>query len=271
MEQLRQKMGRKLGMEVSFEKPFKSCDFRPAYGEIFDEELAGYEYWGHCDLDQVFGDLGILLNRADFGCYDKIGRSGHLTLYRNGPEMNGLYRRAGALFDYETVFTSSANYAFDERTGICRIAQGHGVAYLNIVNLRADIRVRTRRLDINASHNYEQQVFYWENGRLFHAFMEDGQIRTEEYVYLHFQKKQLADHCQDQDGAFYIGRDGFFPKDGPVCPEDFDRYNKADSGLRQRLDTLKYFWQKLMDYFHSNKAQRKIWMSQKRIGKERYD
>ncbi|MBE6924268.1 MAG: hypothetical protein E7466_03390 [Ruminococcaceae bacterium] len=271
MEQLRQQISEKLGIEASFEKPFKSCDFRPAYGVIFEQELAGYEYWGHCDLDQVFGDLRILIDRPDLEQYDKIGRSGHLTLYRNCPEMNGLYRQAGALYDWETVFTTPANYAFDERTGICRIAREQGTRYLNTCDLRADIRVRTRRLEINAAKNYVNQLFYWEDGHLYRAYLDGNQIRTEEFIYIHFQKKQLADRCEGVSNAFFIGREGFFPKTGDVTGADFDRYNRPDSGLRQRLDTVKYFWKKTMDYFRSNKAQRKVWMSQKRIGKERYD
>ncbi len=271
MEQLREKMSRKLGMEVSFEKPFKSCDFRPAYGVIFEQELEDYEYWGHCDLDQVFGDLRILMDRKDLRNYDKIGRSGHLTLYRNGSEMNGLYRQAGALYGWETVFTSPANYAFDERTGICRIAREQGTRYLNIVDLRADIRVRTHRLEINAARNYSKQVFYWEKGHLYRAYMEDDTLRTEEFIYIHFQKKQLADFCQTLPDSVYIGRKGFFPKTGAVTPADMDRYNPADSKLRQLLDTVRYFWKKVMAYLRSDKTQRCVWMAQKRIGKERYD
>lgn len=38
-------------------KPQKLCDFKPAYGYIFEEELHEYEFWGYCDLDQYFGCL----------------------------------------------------------------------------------------------------------------------------------------------------------------------------------------------------------------------
>lgn len=271
MVELKRKMSEKLGLSASFEKPFKSCDFRPAYGVIFSEELAGYEYWGHCDLDQVFGDLRLLMERADFGDFDKIGRSGHLTLFKNIPQMNELYRREGALFDYQTVFTTPENYAFDERTGICRIAQQQKIPYLNIVDLRADIRVRTRRLEINAAKNYEKQLFYWDNGHLYRAFMVDGEIREEEYIYIHFQKKKLKNLCGSIPGAFFIGREGFFEKNAPVTAADFDQYNPADSGLSNRLDSVKYYCKKMMDYLHSAKAQRRVWMAQKRISNEVYE
>ncbi len=271
MEELRQKMSKKLGMDVSLEKAFKSCDFRPAYGVIFDTELAGYAYWGHCDTDQVFGDLGLLMERPDLEQFDKIGRSGHLTLYRNCPEMNELFRQEGALFDYKTVFTSPTNYAFDERTGICRIARDRNVKYLSILDLRADIRVSTRRLEINTSKNYEKQTFYWENGHLYRTYLENGQVKDEEFLYIHFQKKRLKNFCKTRPAAFFIGREGFYPKTGAVTAADMDRYNKLDSGMAQRVDTAKYYAKKLMDYAQSPKAQRKVWVAQKKIRNEQYD
>lgn len=271
MDQLRQRMERKLGLEVSLTSPYKMCDFKPAYGQIFEELLTDYEYWGHCDLDQVFGDMRILLDRPDLGQYDKIGRSGHLTLYRNCPEMNTLYARDGALFDYRTVFTSPAYYAFDERTGVCRIAQRQGTAYLNILDLRADIRVQSRRLEIYAGKNYKKQAFYWENGHLYRAFVEDGQLRTEEFIYIHFQKKKLADRCKGTLDSFFVGREGFFDKTGPICLEDLDRYNHNDGGLRRRLDAVAYYCKKLKGVFCADKVQRQVWMAQKRIEGERYD
>ena len=39
----------KLGFSVSLEKPYKLCDYKPAYGFLFEEFIQDYEYWGHCD------------------------------------------------------------------------------------------------------------------------------------------------------------------------------------------------------------------------------
>lgn len=41
--------------EISLETPYKLCDFRPAFGEIFADELSGYDFWGHSDLEVIFG------------------------------------------------------------------------------------------------------------------------------------------------------------------------------------------------------------------------
>lgn len=268
---LKRRMHDSLNIDVDFDKAFKACDFRPAYGIIFEDELEGYDYWGHCDLDQVFGDMGILLNRPDFYIYDKIGRSGHLTLYRNRECINNLFRQEGALFDYRQVFSTKENYAFDERTGICRIASKQNISYLNIVKMRADIRVRTRRLEIDGSENFEKQLFFWEDGHLYRSYIHDGAIQNEEYIYLHFQKKHLKSCTIDPGEAFYIGKNGFDIKTSPIADSDFDKYNRKDNVAFQFAEGVGYYARKVKEIAVAEKKQREIWIAQKRIGNEKYE
>ena len=75
--------------EISLERPYKLCDFRPAFGEIFADELAGYDFWGHSDLDVIFGRIRDHLPAAAFEA-DKILFNGNFSLYRNS-------RRGGRL------------------------------------------------------------------------------------------------------------------------------------------------------------------------------
>ena len=35
----------------------KLCDYRPALGEMYAAEVAGFDFWGHTDLDCVYGPL----------------------------------------------------------------------------------------------------------------------------------------------------------------------------------------------------------------------
>ena len=46
-----------LGFEVRIKYGYKFCDFKPAYGLIFSDLLKGYDYWGHCDIDVIFGNI----------------------------------------------------------------------------------------------------------------------------------------------------------------------------------------------------------------------
>jgi Family of unknown function (DUF6625) len=46
-----------LGREVEIRDSYKVCDWKPFYGHIFREYLAGYDFWGHCDMDVIWGDI----------------------------------------------------------------------------------------------------------------------------------------------------------------------------------------------------------------------
>ena len=52
----------KFDFEIRIERPYKLCDFRPAYGYIFEEYLKGYKYWGYCDVDLIWGNIKHFIN-----------------------------------------------------------------------------------------------------------------------------------------------------------------------------------------------------------------
>ena len=91
--------------EISLERPYKLCDFRPAFGEIFAEELAGYDFWGHSDLDVIFGRIRDHLPAAAFEA-DKILFNGNFGLYRNNVETAGWYRHEVGKVSYRDALTN---------------------------------------------------------------------------------------------------------------------------------------------------------------------
>ena len=40
----------KFDFKISLERPYKICDFKPAFGIICDNFLHGYDFWGHLIL-----------------------------------------------------------------------------------------------------------------------------------------------------------------------------------------------------------------------------
>jgi hypothetical protein len=102
-EDLRRRMSTVLGMEIpeGAALPIKVCDYRPAFGELFANEIGDTPFWGYSDLDQFWGRLDPFLTPEVFE-NDVI--SGHrrrlcgpFTLYRNTPRINQLYRSAPRL------------------------------------------------------------------------------------------------------------------------------------------------------------------------------
>ncbi len=112
----------KLKMNINIKQPYKLCDFRPAYGKIFEEYLVKYRFWGHCDIDQIFGKINSFITKEILNKYERINHNGHLSLYKNCDKMNNLYTQKGSPFSFKEVFSSDYNYAFDEYSGINLIA-----------------------------------------------------------------------------------------------------------------------------------------------------
>ena len=108
----------KFDFKIALNKPYKICDFRPAFGYIFEEEIAGYEYWGHCDCDLLFGRLAPILEPLFDAAYDKIFGAGHMTIYANAPENNRRFmRKDGEGISMCRIACSHEGvFAFDEAT-----------------------------------------------------------------------------------------------------------------------------------------------------------
>jgi len=120
----------KLGKDVCIPKPYKLCDFKPAYGLIFQEHVAGYEFWGHCDIDMVMGKLKSFITDEVMDHHDKILYLGHLSLYRNVDRINQLCTERGGLdLDWNTIYSEPLIFGIDEDQGIysAMIKQGYAV------------------------------------------------------------------------------------------------------------------------------------------------
>ena len=76
--------------DISLEHPYKLCDFRPAFGEAFRDELAGYDFWGHSDLDVLFGQIRKHLLPEAFDA-DKILIQGNFARLPAGREIVPFY------------------------------------------------------------------------------------------------------------------------------------------------------------------------------------
>ena len=115
IDEIKNEFHRILDFEFSLEMPYKLCDFRPTYGQVFSQEINGYKYWGYCDSDVLFGDLSHFLDPLMERGYDKIFAAGHLTLYKNTMENNLRYKKTyKGKSQIERVYKSKENTGFDE-------------------------------------------------------------------------------------------------------------------------------------------------------------
>jgi Family of unknown function (DUF6625) len=150
--------------EVSLERPYKLCDFRPAFGEIFADELTGYDFWRHSDLDLVFGRIRGQLPAAAFEA-DKILFNGNFGLYRNTAETAGWYRHEVGKVSYRAAMTDPAAIHFDERAGIYYIVEDLGASSWH-EDVIFDISFRRYRTRAEAPPGRDPRRYAWEDGEV---------------------------------------------------------------------------------------------------------
>ena len=80
-----------LEFDIQLEHPYKICDFKPTYGEIFNELIKGYDFWGYGDLDLIYGDIRSFYTEQLLERYDILSNheefiTGHFCLLRNNTE-----------------------------------------------------------------------------------------------------------------------------------------------------------------------------------------
>ncbi len=261
-EEIKRRIQTKFEFEICLNKPYKLCDYKVAYGYIFDEELKKYEFWGYCDLDEVLGDIMNFFNDDIFEKYEKIYQHGHLSLYKNTPENNTRFMLQGGM-NYKKVFTTDVICVFDEVIGI---QNKYDLLGINTYKSRdcADIlpwhdkflraeSYLSKEEKIN--FNYKYQVFFWENGKVYRAALKNNKIIYDEFNYLHFQKRNLTKHFENIDklNSFYITKTGFYPKKQGfnVTLEDIEKYNgyNRKAEIKKRIEYYKFIWNRRLNKY----------------------
>lgn len=253
--------------KVNVKTPYNLCDFKPAYGVIFAEYIREYDFWGNCDMDQIFGDIRKFMTEDILQQNDVIGYLGHFLLYRNKKEINELFKLSGSLFNYKEVFSTDEWYSFGEHTGIMQIVIKNKIPHYYNQDAVADLMTAHKRLKIGGKSNYKYQVFYWENGKVFRTYVNSGKVEKEEYMYLHFQKKHPIPYNNAEQNlkAFYIFADSFVEKkEGVPDIMEIVQNSRWNGESYERIEVTKKLIQKCKKFMTISKAQRKVWIEQKK-------
>lgn len=190
--------------------PYKLCDYRPAYGVLFSDYLRDADFWGFCDVDLIFGRIFDVLSMEIMQDCDRVLNQGHLTLYRNTPEINHLFeKKLDKGISFRDAIKVKEPCFFDEifMPEICR--QQRLKQYGE--NRFADILPQFGEFVISplcSVANEKGQSFYWENGRLYqHCTHGDNQL-----MYIHLQKRRLPDETVPREFSqrIYITPQGFY-------------------------------------------------------------
>jgi len=221
-------IARKLSLEVNIPYAYKFCDFKPAYGEIFNDYLNNYDFWGCCDIDMLFGDLSKFITPALLANHKKIFSRGHLMLFKNEPAVNSAYR-SSKLFDYKTILESPSYWFFDEWHGVHVIFEELGLGQHD-EDVMGDIKVLSSRLDCTNIPNYHPQIFAWEQGDVKQYYIQAGQLTFTELAYIHFQKRKIAlpDPAVYTSKTIILNPRALRPFNNPITKAVVKEYDRVD-------------------------------------------
>lgn len=200
---------KKFGFHVTLDQSYKLCDIKPAYGFLFEEYLQGYQFWGHCDIDTIMGNLSKFLTDELLNQYDKLFCMGHMILYRNTFENNRIFMSLynGRLL-YKDVFTTPSICWFDEEwnghNNINQIFLSKGKKVLQ-EDWSANFNVYVQKFERDIfcvdektktiQHVCEKKhgaLYIWDNGNACRYFIEKDHLEREDFLYMHFQWRKMS-------------------------------------------------------------------------------
>ncbi|KAA8820752.1 DUF6625 family protein [Bifidobacterium vespertilionis] len=202
----------KLGFPPCIPSPYKLCDFKPAYGIIFEDYISDYKFWGHCDCDLVFGNLEKILSPILLQNYEKIFSAGHLTVYRNEYANNRRFMKAlNGRRLYIEAFTTDRIYVFDEDNPDPEKNPDRCNVHSIFLNDHVPIYLEDVSMNISMLHDHIRRSYYvpetrtfvrdpytpsrlyWMEGSILLVQWHGGtrKLSTSEYLYAHFHSRKM--------------------------------------------------------------------------------
>ena len=232
--------------------PYKLCDYKPAYGVIFEEYLKDVDFWGFCDVDLILGRIFDLLSAEKIAQSERVLTQGHLTFYKNTERMNQMFEKPvpGGIGFRQAIRIPEPCF-FDE-IFMPVICKREGVVQYGD-NIFADILPKYGDFVIAplcAVKNEPGQTFYWENGGLYRMYNNGMKMVQEELMYIHLQKRPMPPYIisQEYSGVIHITPQGFYTQQ-QYTPD------REQSNTQQKKQYQKKRWAAL--------TPRKIWIKLK--------
>lgn len=216
-------------LKVSVDRPYKLCDFKTAYGYIFEDLFAGYDYWGYYDIDTLWGDIVRFIPENEDMHLVKIFPCGHLSFIRNIAPWNKIYELVNQVAGtpcrnnmegkkvetWQTCFSSTESHYYDEEGGLEPMLEAleknpssltaHPSSYTGV---DFDNVLPPWRFDHFLSINYPEKsnhlVYGFDEGHLYRYYLKGNKVQKEEISYVHFSKRQVSIAVPSDSGRFCL-------------------------------------------------------------------
>ena len=223
----------KFGFKVVLDSPYKLCDYKPAYGFLFEEYIRDFESWGHCDCDLIFGNIEKIITPLLNEGYDKLFAAGHLTIYKNTYDNNRRFMKLyKGRYLYKEAFTTNKIFVFDEdfknNDNIHSIfLEENAKVYENDLSMNPSIiSARFIRAFYDSSKHdfvneeYRKARYFWNNGNIVRIEWNGEKLVQTEFAYFHFQMRKMRVKLDSEDMSFEILPDRFIKKNLPRNREE---------------------------------------------------
>lgn len=222
--EIKEKIQKKFDFPICLKAPYKLCDYRPAYGLIFEDYTKGYDFWGYCDVDLLFGNLRKFLPDDLLVQYDKIGYLGHLAIYKNDEQMRTAFKKVcQGHIRYKEVFSAEESCIFDEwdYPSIHHILLSNGFKVnlwdkffdvypyddqmRQVVQKITDTKPEKRKAIISE----KPMIALIKDGSIYSVKKSKGQVEKKEVAYIHFQKRDMRLDISSDEKEFVCLPDRF--------------------------------------------------------------
>lgn len=239
---------------ISLDNPKKFCDYKPAYGYIFEDYLKNYNFWGYCDVDLIFGDLKKFITDDILNQYDRLFSLGHLSLYKNNKKINEMFmKKINSKYRYKEVYQAKNMCVFDEwsRESVNYIFLENNISIF-FKNVIADINPYNYSFNLTyfdiskkmwITDRIKNSIFKWDEGRIIRIWENKNKIEEKEYMYIHIQKRNMKNQIKNErKNSFYI------------VPNEFIQFSEK----RELYNIRKYKLKTIFDYKKVKKDIQKI-------------
>lgn len=244
LQSLKELAEKKLNTEIVLDTPYKCCDYKPMYGLILEDYLRGYDFWGHCDIDLIFGNIRKFVTDDILYHFNKVYHLGHFSLYKNDEFTKHAFKLDGSeRGDYKLAISTPKITIFDETLGIFKIYEKNNIPMYLEYDF-ADVDFTIERMTTYPQINYNTQLFCYLDGSCYRYYLVNREIRKEEFIYIHLQKRKYINTLKNCN-SYIIASHQFIPLDPLLMSESlmkkFNPYRgKVLEGLERTFNGYKF-------------------------------
>lgn len=246
-QQFLEKCSKVFGFVPSLKKPYKLCDFKLAYGDIFKHEIRNYNFWGFFDFDTILGDIDSFLPNSIFLKYENISTYGHLSFLRNNNKMITLYKqkRQNTKICFPFIFKNSKIWILDE---VIRrqLIHDKNITNFDIDNLFCDVNVFSHSfIDYKNAFITNGFLGYFKNGKLYAIYLNKENVNIKEFMYIHLQKRKMKNNVINVNNPFLIVPNYFI---NYFLPSKLNKQKFLDIGGGVKLHPFYFIKKTISDY-----------------------